>query len=53
MIFLVMVKLLYWLKFTKYVPKMPILVHIHSANKGKRVGVAYELESGEIIYVPE
>jgi len=22
-------------------------------NKGKRVGVAYELENGEIIYVPE
>lgn len=24
-----------------------------SKNKGKRVGVAYELENGEIIYVPE
>ena len=24
-----------------------------SANKGKRVGVAYELENGDIIYVPE
>lgn len=24
-----------------------------AGNKGKRVGVAYELESGEIIYVPE
>ncbi|MFV0366026.1 MAG: DUF2149 domain-containing protein [Mangrovibacterium sp.] len=24
-----------------------------SGNKGKRVGVAYQLESGEIIYVPE
>lgn len=23
------------------------------ANKGKRVGVAYELENGDIIYVPE
>ena len=22
-------------------------------NKGKRVGVAYQLENGEIIYVPE
>ena len=22
-------------------------------NKGKRIGVAYELENGEIIYVPE
>jgi hypothetical protein len=22
-------------------------------NKGKRVGVAYELDNGEIIYVPE
>ena len=24
-----------------------------SGKKGKRVGVAYELENGEIIYVPE
>ncbi|WP_278832522.1 DUF2149 domain-containing protein, partial [Porphyromonas cangingivalis] len=24
-----------------------------SKSKGKRVGVAYELENGEIIYVPE
>lgn len=24
-----------------------------SGNKGKRVGIAYELENGEIIYVPE
>ncbi|WP_020531916.1 DUF2149 domain-containing protein [Flexithrix dorotheae] len=24
-----------------------------SGNKGKRVGTAYELENGEIIYVPE
>lgn len=24
-----------------------------SSNKGKRVGVAYELENGDIIYVPE
>ncbi len=24
-----------------------------SGNKGKRVGVAYQLENGEIIYVPE
>lgn len=24
-----------------------------SGSKGKRVGIAYELESGEIIYVPE
>lgn len=24
-----------------------------SSNKGKRVGVAYELENGNIIYVPE
>ena len=22
-------------------------------NKGKRVGIAYELENGDIIYVPE
>lgn len=25
----------------------------NSANKGKRVGIAYELENGDIIYVPE
>ena len=24
-----------------------------SGQKGKRVGIAYELENGEIIYVPE
>ncbi len=24
-----------------------------SGNKGRRVGVAYELENGEIIYIPE
>lgn len=24
-----------------------------SSNKGKRVGIAYELENGDIIYVPE
>ncbi|MDL2311457.1 DUF2149 domain-containing protein [Bacteroidales bacterium OttesenSCG-928-B11] len=24
-----------------------------TGNKGKRVGIAYELENGEIIYVPE
>ena len=24
-----------------------------AGNKGKRVGIAYELENGEIIYVPE
>ena len=24
-----------------------------SGNKGKRVGTAYELENGDIIYVPE
>lgn len=24
-----------------------------SGNKGKRVGVAYQLENGEIIYIPE
>jgi len=24
-----------------------------SGNKGKRVGVAYELENGKIIYIPE
>ena len=25
----------------------------NSSNKGKRVGVAYQLENGDIIYVPE
>ena len=24
-----------------------------ASNKGKRVGIAYELENGDIIYVPE
>ena len=24
-----------------------------SGNKGKKVGIAYQLENGEIIYVPE
>ncbi|MCH5334683.1 MAG: DUF2149 domain-containing protein, partial [Alistipes sp.] len=24
-----------------------------SQNKGRRVGIAYELENGDIIYVPE
>ncbi|MFV0265622.1 MAG: DUF2149 domain-containing protein [Draconibacterium sp.] len=24
-----------------------------AGNKGKRVGVAYQLENGEIIYIPE
>jgi len=24
-----------------------------SGNKGKKVGVAYQLENGEIIYIPE
>ena len=24
-----------------------------SGNRGRRVGIAYELENGEIIYVPE
>lgn len=26
---------------------------IQSGKKGKKVGIAYELDNGEIIYVPE
>lgn len=35
----------------KYIPKEDAVDT--SKKKGKRVGVAYELENGEIIYVPE
>lgn len=30
-----------------------MLLRLADGAKGKRVGVAYELENGEIIYVPE
>lgn len=33
----------------RYVPSETL----QSGKKGKRVGVAYELENGEIIYIPE
>lgn len=36
-------------KINKYTPAE----EKSSGSKGKRVGVAYELENGEIIYVPE
>ncbi|GHV57894.1 hypothetical protein FACS1894182_08010 [Bacteroidia bacterium] len=36
-------------KINKYTPSE----EQSSGKKGKRVGVAYELENGEIIYVPE
>ena len=35
-------------KINKYTPRTA-----GSGAKGKRVGIAYELENGEIIYVPE
>ena len=37
-------------KINKYTPSSD---NQDSSNKGKRVGVAYELENGDIIYVPE
>ncbi len=37
-------------KINRYIPSED---NDKSANKGKRVGVAYELENGDIIYVPE
>ena len=36
-------------KINKYTPSN----EQNSGSKGKRVGIAYELENGEIIYVPE
>lgn len=38
-------------KINKYTPSEN--KNISSNKKGKKVGVAYELENGEIIYVPE
>ncbi len=37
-------------KINRYTPSED---NDNSSNKGKRVGVAYELENGDIIYVPE
>ncbi|MDR2564114.1 MAG: DUF2149 domain-containing protein, partial [Prevotellaceae bacterium] len=37
-------------KINKYTPSEE---QSSEKTKGKRVGVAYELENGEIIYVPE
>lgn len=36
-------------KINKYTPSQ----EKYSGKKGKKVGIAYELENGEIIYVPE
>lgn len=38
-------------KISRYTPKEDD--KSSSANKGKRVGIAYELENGDVIYVPE
>jgi hypothetical protein len=38
-------------KINKYTPSEE--KESNSSDKGKRVGVAYELENGDIIYVPE
>ncbi|MDO4692008.1 MAG: DUF2149 domain-containing protein [Porphyromonadaceae bacterium] len=37
-------------KINKYTPSKD---QSKSGNKGRKVGIAYELENGEIIYVPE
>lgn len=37
-------------KINKYTPSRD---QSKSGNKGRKVGIAYELENGEIIYVPE
>lgn len=37
-------------KINRYTPSQD---NDPSSNKGKRVGIAYELENGDIIYVPE
>lgn len=37
-------------KINRYTPSED---NSKSSNKGKRVGVAYQLENGDIIYVPE
>lgn len=38
-------------KIEKYTPDES--VDAKQGNKGKRIGIAYELENGEIIYIPE
>ena len=38
-------------KINKYTPSEN--QHSQTGKKGKKVGIAYELENGEIIYVPE
>lgn len=38
-------------KINKYTPSQD--QSQKSGNRGKKVGIAYELENGEIIYVPE
>lgn len=37
-------------KVHKYTPSQD---NVGSGQKGKRIGVAYELENGEVIYIPE
>ena len=37
-------------KINRYTPSKD---NSDSSNKGRRVGIAYELENGDIIYVPE
>ena len=37
-------------KINRYTPSED---NSESSNRGKRVGIAYELENGDIIYVPE
>lgn len=37
-------------KINRYTPSED---NSNSSNRGKRVGIAYELENGDIIYVPE
>lgn len=40
-------------KINRYTPSEDNNDPSSSSNKGKRVGIAYELENGDIIYVPE
>lgn len=40
-------------KIEKYTPSEEKKSDDKSGKKGKKVGIAYELENGEIIYVPE
>ena len=54
--------ILYWISTGLLVPVIVLLKSIGtppaedagpSSGKGKRVGVAYQLENGDIIYIPE